>query len=165
MRTAILAVLLVALLGVGHAQADPSWGLFGANSGAFTAKPFIGGLDNFSAGFGLGITSFPDAWPVIGGHALALDGFASTESTTCAGGSISIEKVPLPRDWAGIILTGPDKFNLYLKVELFTFNIGGSSTATPAAKTAAAKPKFAPVVSDAPVDIRPVALTTAMRDF
>ncbi len=116
MRRIVLVVALVACACV--VRGDSGWGQFGANSGPFTTKPFYGGLENFGSGYGVGLTSFPDSMTIIGGHALALDGFAATQSSPAAGLSASLEKVPNPRDWVGVIIAGPDKWSGYLKVML-----------------------------------------------
>ncbi len=116
MRLIILALALI--LCACAVRGDSGWGAFGANSGPFTAKPFFGGVENFASGYGIGLTSFPNSWPVIGDHAVALDGFAATQSSAAAGLSASIEKVPNPRDWLGVVVSGPDKWSGYLKVML-----------------------------------------------
>jgi hypothetical protein len=114
MRAIVLGVVIAMAAGV--AMADPGWGQLGANSGPFTSKPFYGGATNVGAGYSFGLTSFPDAWAILGGHAIALDGFAATESSAGLGVSASVEKVPDPRDWVGVIVAGPDKWSAYLKV-------------------------------------------------
>jgi hypothetical protein len=101
------------------------WGSFGDNSGVFVGKPFIGSPTNVSAGVKLGLTSFPDDWTGIGkivaGHALSLDAFESTGASAAAGLSISVDKVPNPTLYGGIIVTGPDKWKFYLGTDLVAF--------------------------------------------
>jgi hypothetical protein len=154
MRTIILVVTMAALMLVGHAQAD-----FGdMNTGAILT---LGGDRGLNGGALLGLECGQ-----AGGHKWGLQGTYEVNDAhghVTAGPYFGIPPGPHPSTWLAAGVIGPDKW-FGFGCNVYSFSFGSKADAAPA-KAAAVRPKFAPVTSDAPADIRPVALTTAMRDF